>query len=332
MTKPHIRTRKPTKGQVSSRRRSFGCLSPNDCVYLSQIRLQLVPLVKFFNSVSHLKDIFNDVNFQVLIHKITSLYRQYTAITTPTLLMNGPLRVMFRTHVRICHFPLDIFNSNFRFDQPEDLMRIMCGLKFPVWMTCKSGHIFHREEVFCCGLYRLHAPSETTNYSYELIFGFDSPRTSKCFNMFINHIWNNWRYLVTDNLDFHKPYLLPCAEAIRGKLNSLKCHFPPANDPNGGFRVCAFIDNTMNAVCRPAGGPTFVRNSGYEGMPRNDINIQRSMYNGWKKIHGLKWQTVDLPNGLIYHCYGPVSCRHNDLYTLESSQILPSFELQQVFY
>ena len=59
----------------------------------------------------------------------------------------------------------------------------------------------------------------------------------------------------------------------------------PAAGMDGGFAMCTFIDNTMNATCRPGGGPDG-RNA-----PRNDPLIQRAWYNGWKKLHGLKWQT-----------------------------------------
>ena len=150
------------KAQVSSRRRSFGCLTNNDYVQLSMLRSQLIPMVKFFMAVPHDNETFNDPNFIFICDRIHIVYCQYRAIASPSRLMNGPLRHMFQTHVRIHHFPLDIFNANFRFNNPQDLTTIMNGLKFPVYMYAKSGHVFHREEVFCLGLYRLHAPSRTS--------------------------------------------------------------------------------------------------------------------------------------------------------------------------
>ena len=78
--------------------------------------------------------------------------------------------------------------------------------------------------------------------------------------------------------------------------------------------MCAFIDCTLNATCRP-GGPA--RDG--TGAPRNDQLIQRAFFNGWKKKHGWKWQTVDLPNGIYFHVYGPESLRHNDLFLLGES-------------
>jgi hypothetical protein len=73
----------------------------------------------------------------------------------------------------------------------------------------------------------------------------------------------------------------------------------------------------MNSTCRPGGGPA---RDGVN-MPRNDHLIQQAWYNGWKKLHGIKWQTADLPNGMNFHVWGPFSVRHNDLYSFTRSDI-----------
>ena len=48
-----------------------------------------------------------------------------------------------------------------------------------------------------------------------------------------------------------------------------------------------FVDGTVRPICRP------------------DQN-QRIVYNGHKRVHGLKFQSVVLPNGIIANLYGPV--------------------------
>ena len=68
---------------------------------------------------------------------------------------------------------------------------------------------------------------------------------------------------------------------------------------------------------RPGGGPA---RDGANAR-RNDPLIQRAWYNGWKKLHGMKWQTVDLPNGMNFHVWGPISIRHNDLESHDLSEI-----------
>ena len=54
-----------------------------------------------------------------------------------------------------------------------------------------------------------------------------------------------------------------------------------------------FIDGTVRAICRPTVG-------------------QRAFYNGHKGYHGVNYQTVVTPDGLIAHMYGPMEgCRHD---------------------
>lgn len=46
-----------------------------------------------------------------------------------------------------------------------------------------------------------------------------------------------------------------------------------------------------------------------------------AFYNGWKKHHGHKYQSVELPNGMTADMYGPVSFWHNDLEVFRDSQL-----------
>jgi len=56
----------------------------------------------------------------------------------------------------------------------------------------------------------------------------------------------------------------------------------PLNDCFG------FIDGTVRPISRPG-------------------QHQRIVYNGHRRVHSLKFQSVALPNGLIGNMYGPVS-------------------------
>ena len=46
------------------------------------------------------------------------------------------------------------------------------------------------------------------------------------------------------------------------------------------------MDGTVRPICRPE-------------------ENQRSVYNGHKRVHALKFQSIALPNGLIGHLFGP---------------------------
>ena len=48
-----------------------------------------------------------------------------------------------------------------------------------------------------------------------------------------------------------------------------------------------FIDGTVRPISKPG-------------------ERQRVMYNGHKRVHGIKFQSIALPNGLIGNMYGPV--------------------------
>ena len=45
----------------------------------------------------------------------------------------------------------------------------------------------------------------------------------------------------------------------------------------------------------------------------------------------MKWQTLDLPNGMNMHVWGPVSLRHNDIWTLEVIYLFLFSELTLFF-
>ena len=49
---------------------------------------------------------------------------------------------------------------------------------------------------------------------------------------------------------------------------------------------------------------------------------QRILYNGHKRVHALKFQSVAIPNGLIANLYGPVEGRRHDAGMLKDSGLL----------
>jgi hypothetical protein len=220
------------------------------------------------------------------------------------------------------HRTIDSFKDEdipniFRFRNKAQLKALFDGLGFPLLFKGKKGHKYSGEEVLLLGLFRLANPIPSTHATYVAIFGYAHDKVSKVFNVFLNFMCDEWGYLLTDMIEYWKPSIPMFADKIRLKLDQLGCPFPSSSNSNGGFNIFGFIDNTMNAMCRPGGGPT--RDG--DNAPRNNPLIQRAFYNGWKKVHGLKYQTVDLPNGMNFHVYGPVSLRHNDNYTLVASNI-----------
>jgi hypothetical protein len=75
------------------------------------------------------------------------------------------------------------------------------------------------------------------------------------------------------------------------------------------FKVFGFIDDTIDRICVPFSGP----DGDYVGAPRKVeySDAQQSVFTGYKKLHGIKVETIYLPNG-ISTLFGPLSSRRND--------------------
>ena len=68
----------------------------------------------------------------------------------------------------------------------------------------------------------------------------------------------------------------------------------------------AFLGGTVRPICRPS---------------RN----QRLVFNGHKRQHALKFQSLMYPNGLIGHLFRPMSGRPHDSVLLRGSGLMPLF-------
>ncbi|ETN01891.1 hypothetical protein PPTG_23979 [Phytophthora nicotianae INRA-310] len=77
--------------------------------------------------------------------------------------------------------------------------------------------------------------------------------------------------------------------------------------------IWAFIDGTVRGICRPT--------SRRRGRKKNKLLDQQSVYNGHKRKHALKFQTLVTPNGLISHLCGPYPGRNHDIKTYRESDL-----------
>lgn len=68
-----------------------------------------------------------------------------------------------------------------------------------------------------------------------------------------------------------------------------------------------FVDGTVRPICRPG-------------------ENQRIMYNGHRKVHSIKFQSVVAPNGMIANLFGPVEGRRHDFGTLADSRFLNTLQ------
>ena len=134
--------------------------------------------------------------------------------------------------------------------------------------------ICDRIEDLCMLLRRLSYPC---HYS-DMISRYGRPVPELCMitNEVMDNIFNNRSHRISRWNDYvlNRHLLLEYADVIRAKGSHLENCF--------GFK-----NGTVRLISHPD-------------------QQQRLVYNGHKRVHSLKFQSVALPNGLIWNTYGPV--------------------------
>lgn len=131
-------------------------------------------------------------------------------------------------------------------------------------------------------LRRLASPCRWSDI--ECIFGKHSSQLSEIFWEGVENLMDKRAHLLTGpvSTEFIQVHASRYSESIHMKCASL--------------RDCVgFIDGTVLSIARPG-----------------ESAVQNAAYNGHKRRHALKYQTITLPDGLILHASGPLEgCRHD---------------------
>ena len=158
--------------------------------------------------------------------------------------------------------------------QKQDIPVLANVLQLPVNIHCPQRTICNRVEGLCMLLQRFSYPCR---YS-DMISRFGRPVPELCMitNEVMENNFNNHSHRISQwNRDvLSSPLLQEYADAIHAKESPLENCF-------------GFIDETVRPIARPN-------------------QQQRIVYNGHKRVHSLKFQSVALPNGLIGNMYGHV--------------------------
>ena len=163
--------------------------------------------------------------------------------------------------------------ANFRVEK-HHIPRLVDALDIPAVFTCEQGTVCEGTEGLCILLKRFAYPCR---YSDMIpIFGRPVPELCMINNTVMDFIYDNHRQRVMDwNPNVLSPIKLEnYAQVISNKGAPLQNCF-------------GFVDGTVRPISRPG-------------------EHQRVVYNGHKRVHSLKFQSVVVPNGLIAHLYGPV--------------------------
>lgn len=168
--------------------------------------------------------------------------------------------------------------SEFRFHK-SDLSVLSEALHLPNYFICQQGTICDGIEGLCIALQRFAYPCRLSDLIPR--FGLPVPELSMISSLVVDTIYQEHNHRIAQwNDTLLNPALLETyARAIQQNGSPLHNCF-------------GFIDGTVRPICRP------------------DQN-QRIVYNGHKRVHGLKYQSVALPNGMIANRYGPVGKFYN---------------------
>ncbi len=186
-----------------------------------------------------------------------------------------------KPHENYEHFDLDTYNDEqckhlFRFD--KDAIVQLCDLMaLPDEYVGHNGIVWQPLEGTCMLLRHLCYPGHLVDL--QPYFGCSPEDCSVIVNNMLSDVHHRFSHLLSS---VNQPWMDHEAycQAIVNKGS-------PVNN------VFGFIDGTLRQICRPG-----VR--------------QKEMFSGHKRHHGLKFQHIMLPNGLVCHSYGPYpGCWHD---------------------
>ena len=187
--------------------------------------------------------------------------------------------------------PADDCYTEFRFEK-NDILRLKEVLQIPDEIVCFNYNdiTVNGLEALCIFLKRLSYPSRFSDLIAR--FGRSVPQLCMIFIHALEFIDTQWRHLLED---LNQRWLAPVQ--LQSFVEAIHCKGAALDN------VWGFIDGTLKACCRPK---------------RN----QRMLYNGHKRYHGLKYQSVTTASGMIANLFGPVEGKRHDSAMLAMSGLL----------
>ena len=163
--------------------------------------------------------------------------------------------------------------AEFRFEN-HDIELLAQVLDIPDRFVCNQGTVCDGIEGLCIAMRRFAYPCRYSDMIHR--FGRPVPELSMICSLVNDFIFDTHGHRITQWND-----------AILNPINLQRYADAIHNKGAAPENCIGFIDGTVRPICRP-------------GV------LQRIVYNGHKRVHALKFQSVTLPNGIIAHMYGPV--------------------------
>ena len=177
----------------------------------------------------------------------------------------------------------------FRFTKP-DIQRLADALHLSEKVVCTQGTVCDKIEGLCILLKRLSYPCRLTDM--VPLFGRNPTEICLIFNNVLDFIYDSFHHLLNSwNQTMLQPINLSSyADAIHKKGAPLENCF-------------GFVDGTVIRISRP----------------KSNQNV---VYNGHKRVHAIKFQSLALPNGIIGNLHGPYEGKRHDSAILHQSGLL----------
>ena len=250
-------------------------------------------------------------NANVLIALLLKQYHDLVFVDSDAVL-SVRKRMTIRKIVTIDQFPEEKIRENFRFTSHQQLLDIIQFFQLPEKIRLNNGCVVSSQTVLMISLFKFHYPE---NYNdLEAVFGYDYTICSRVFNFFLDFMTEHWGYLLLNNLQFWQKSFPKFAKAIEDRKEHLNVIDPFSTmDAFANSKIIGFLDATYFYFCQP-----------------EDYELQQSVYSGYKKQFGIKFQVAVLPNGMKLHVHSAESARRHDSFILNQSNLLNHLAANQL--
>lgn len=199
-----------------------------------------------------------------------------------------PFRKVYRGE--IANHPDSVCFQSFRFIKPQ-LYRLQAAIRLQGDFVLDNRSVYSGETILIASLYYLHKPI-TQEQVADFIGIFCQPDVSRMFAFFLDHLVSNFQHLIA--LDAGDSLIMWASEVETFKRKLRDFHRPDI-DSSRYNDVIGFVDGKLHRIARP-------------GQRREHtairVDTQRTVYNGYKKIHAVKFQATVAPNGMILQLSG----------------------------
>jgi hypothetical protein len=194
-------------------------------------------------------------------------------------------------------FNLDLLTNedakhHFRFTK-DQILELVVALRIQNPFKLSNRVKVPAIEAFCILAKRFAYPNRLN----DLAQFFNRPKEclSRCINELIDYLYEKFSILFRFDHRRLTPHLLEYfCEVIHTKAPTTL--------------TFGFIDGTVRSICRPS-------------------SFQQQCYNGHKRVHALKYQSITTPDGIIVHLFGPIEGRRHDVFVLAKSGLVHFLKL-----